>query len=379
MREAEFLNKIIENNSKYKLEKKFGIVQGYIGEMLVLAYLWNITKEAFFKKTFFEHLEVLINSDSLDYTFGRGITSLLWLVEVISAERLIDISFEKYIDLTEANTRLEKELYCMIDNHNFDYFYGALGLLFYFSQHNDRSYIHRCTNYFIDELEDIIENNKIIYTKKKRNNNYERVVNFGTPHGYNGMLLVLLILKEKTENPRLDALIQYCTEFILQHRYEQNQEAYFPAFVYTDGEKEKPIFAWCYGDLIVSYSILKAGKLLSEPKIYENGKDIALSIIHKCLSINNLCLCHGTPSMYYILKKISDLEVDCYEINIVANKILHKTKDLLEQKIKAIDCLDNSEKVFFIDRSLFYGYSSALLTICLSNNPNAKWQDCLLL
>ncbi len=148
----------------------------------------------------------------------------------------------------------------------------------------------------------------------------------------------------------------------------------------TDNQKLSTI-GWCYGDLMASYAIYKAGIVLRNRGYADYGMKILIETVNRDnLFKEKLVLCHGFPSMSHIYKHI---------YSKTGNKIF-ETRSLYSQK-QAMDLfLLRYEKYqeeaivdsFFEEPSLFAGYTGYFLSLIAWNTNNNKmnnWLNCLLL
>jgi hypothetical protein len=132
------------------------------------------------------------------------------------------------------------------------------------------------------------------------------VLNLGTPHGLTGIILLLLIVKEKGFDID-EEILNSMFEIIISFRFKENKkiECYFPSKVFKDGRCNKSGLAWCYGDLMIAYAMLKYGILYKNDYYIRYSKIILNdSFSKKMIHSENLILCHGYSSLSLIYNMI---------------------------------------------------------------------------
>ena len=367
----------IRTNTQFAFNNKLGMVDGSIGELAALLYIQKLSKSQEALDLFSDRLSAIIGSPIHNYSLGYGLASLGWLINLIQQENLSTEAIAD-IDTEEINAILERKLYLMIDARNFDYFKGSLGLLYYLSQiDNEQDYFNRTAKYFVNEIEQCLKERYDFSILRSYAGVRERVINIGTPHGLTGILLILLIIREKRADLCPDNTILNFAEIIISHKFGESKRSFFPAFVHLDGKKESSGIAWCYGDLMIAYALFKTNKLLDRHEYFNLASEILKNIFRRLdFSATELCLCHGLPSLYYIFKGLYNLS-QIAECKSTAEKIYQKLEQQFFQKSDKLK--DDEEDYLFKKSSLFYGYSATLLTILNKDNPKANWQSCLLL
>ena len=128
-------------------------------------------------------------------------------------------------------------------------------------------------------------------------------------------------------------------DFLLENRFTKRERSFFPSVMKRDEEKIDSGIAWCYGDLMASYALLKAGILLKHSYYREVGYQMLLQLNERTDYVkNDLCLCHGHSSLILIYKRIYELTCD----KSFRQRHLfwqEKTKMLLEVKITEYICI----------------------------------------
>jgi lantibiotic biosynthesis protein len=332
---------LVENNYR-------GIVKGSSGTLLCCVQRYLITREVRDRDEIYALVDKMTSLPVSQFSLGYGLAGFAWVISLIQKFDLFE-NVDEW--LTDFESVLEKHYCLMLYKKDVDYFRGASGILFYFLE---RGLLNKgIVKSFIDCL---YERESGIcpsyYINRDKSN-----INLGTPHGITGIILILLRLKELGEN-MVDSLILELLEELLSLR-RTDRSYNFPRTVF--GKDESPsIVAWCYGDLMASYSILKAGLLFDKKKYIDLVYPILTDLAQREDCSNNLSLCHGYNSSSLVFRKMFEL---------TNNKALH-IASIKWQNIAMSTFQMKYEKYrnnqlnadYFEDESLFYGFSGFLLS-----------------
>lgn len=349
-----------------------GIVQGETGLALCYFYLFKITNQTDYYEKMHSILDHSIERVKDDYSLGYGLAGLCWVIEIMKNE--IEGADEW---LREANKVVSGKTVILLQQGNLDLFKGGLGLLFYLLTQKDTKENLSLLKDFLKIIDQKIEKNDW-KVKSFRENKWITEINLGVPHGITGILLFLLLIKEKNILS-VDAQILKLAELLLNYRNEDSRKCYFPAKILEENEWIDSGIGWCYGDLTIAYALLKTGILC---RINEY-KDISLKILRETVDREDyfhdiMILCHGYVSNAIIYDKIHKLSGDPF-FQKTANKWRIATRQLCKRQYKSF--LDRKEySDFFNDSSLFYGFPGLFLAeLFWDNEIDTKWSDCLLL
>lgn len=362
----------------YSSNNKVGVINGESGLILLLANLYyNTNKEKYWCRIH-ELLDKATETKGLNFTFGYGWSGFTWILlqlesfDYLENGEFIRNGLEKY---------MENEFYLMLGNNNIDYFNGSSGILFYFIEKKCVDIrLQNMANAFVDVVSKKIINND---WEKRLVNPEDRliykVVNLGIPHGISGTLLMLLLLHEykvidctTVINRLIDVLLKY------KLKDKSNLGSYFPSKIVNDVIKDGGV-AWCNGDLMIAYAILKAGLLLNDNYYQNFAIQILLETLHrKNYHQDRFVLCHGYTSLPFIYQSIYNYTGEkCFEnqSSIWNTKTIDLFDSFLSQKNSCVNF-----NIFQDNSSLFYGFSGLLLSlITWENSDSNKWVSCLLL
>lgn len=285
-------------------------------------------------------------------SLADGMPGLGLVMNQLIEGEILDDSFAAQVQMI-SDTMYAK---CLdtISKGNFDYFYGAIGLLFYLQEVNAQAYV-----------EDIVQ---VIFDYGKKNgflfynqvdDLYSQGINFGFAHGSLAIIGVFLeiynkgIQQEKTKELILkttDALLQFKRDVMDPSGITIMHDGYdypsiFPYNVISengnviDPRSKSTIvhytdrLGWCNSDLSRMYLLYKVGTTFNENKYIQVANSM-VDEVHSRIDIKDTAIadcymCHGTSGVAHIYKKIFDL---------TGEPIFHKTYTYwLEETVKAME------------------------------------------
>ena len=354
-----------------------GIVLGDAGMILSLSELYTYTKNEYYLDKMYEIFDTLLEQDNYDLSLGYGISGLAWCLSLID-EELIENRNEWLMDIQSV---LEIEYESMLEQGNLDYYRGATGLIFYFLNTSIKlGSIKKIIDLYLETVQIKLSKNDWFEPAYENSEYFGNILNFSTPHGLTGIILMLLIIKEK-EIEVDEKLIDSMFEIIFEYEFEDNEinDCHFPSRVFENGRRDASGLAWCYGDLMIAYAMLKYGILYKKDDYIQHSKIILKNSLSKKITHSEtLILCHGLPSLSLIYNVISKR---------TGEHIYNDASKLFEQKCKQVisdsysEYKKNRVPHYFFDRSsLLIGYSGFILSSLFWDGYNGcDWKKCLLL
>lgn len=372
---------LIEINKQKQYEKhSAGIIVGGTGIVLASFRFYQITGENKYWDETKNRLIEIIDNIKDNYSFGYGLCGISWIIKIILQSRQDD---ELVRWIKDANKILFRELKLQLSKKNLDFFDGALGLLFYFIQTEPMDVELKKQIYvFVEILERKCMSSNWCQKWQNEKNRYQRI-NLGVPHGITGLLLFLLIIKEKDIiNDDITPVIKKIIDLLFSFK-EHDSMYTFPSYVDISNinkmqRKKESSVVWCYGDLSAAYAILKAGIILKNSDYIQIALPILQKTIQRSGSLNGeLTLCHGHISRSIIYAQIYSLTADSRFKDAsdfwsdVAESVFFEKYSLYLQKKLYVH--------FFHDPSLFLGFSGFLIHKLTEGESNREWTSCLLL
>jgi len=221
---------------------------------------------------------------------------------------MLDREDVKFLD--DLDPYLYKMMMVDIRKGNYDYLHGALGVGTYFLSRIDKEEVHVYLNELLTELEKsgiTCKNNAIKWISVIDHETGEKGYNISLSHGMSSIAAFLIRLHQLDfETTRVIKLLIRTVTYILdQITYTEGSNSYFPSF---SKENSKGSYysrlGWCYGDLGIANTLLRAAILLKN----EEWQKLAMKILlHNCNRrdlrenvINDAGLCHGSAGIAHI-------------------------------------------------------------------------------
>ncbi|WP_394748730.1 lanthionine synthetase C family protein [Spongiimicrobium salis] len=334
-----------------------------------------------------------INNGYDSPSYSDGIAGLCWVVQHLKINGFLDVDTDAFLspfdEYLYAQMRYELKL------GNFDFLHGALGYGFYFlSRYDNTSDLHLKKKYekYLLSLVTGLENSMITEGKTFK---WESTLNvktgvkgfdLGLSHGIASIINFLSrlhqfeVFKKSTEK-----LLKGSIAFVLSTESDKKTSlSLFPSAI----EKEKSIqynsrISWCYGDLGIGLSLLRASKVLKDgslkQKAYTIFKHTAERKTPQDTLVRDAGVCHGSFGNALMYQNISG-----------RNKLFQRMSEfwLGDGMQKAVYkdgyagykqwC--NSRKTWISQLSLLEGIAGIGLTIInYLSKKRFKWDECLLI
>lgn len=248
-------------------------------------------------------------------SFASGISGILWTVNHLVRNDFVELDTADFLSDME-----EKMLDSMMDSakkNHYDFFYGALGVGFYFfSSPLFNSYQQK-----LEELLSVLEKNG--QPALGGSLKWETILNaremkvgcsLGLAHGMS--VIVRFCSKyylHYPENEKVEKLAERTINYILNQKLPEGHHSVFAnhaleSYSDNDGKDRNSRLAWCNGDLGIAYSLFMASKSFGRSDWKEESLNILLqSTYRKKLEKNKVYdagLCHGTAGIAHIYRRM---------------------------------------------------------------------------
>jgi len=304
------LDEITKLLSKCEI-KNISLLMGLSGINVALFYRNNNYEEIIIKNI--EKIISEINKGFSYHTHCSGISGFAW-----SLKYLINKGFIKEKDCTilnQINPFLYKKMIKDLENKNFDFLHGAIGVgLYFISDLNNKSSLAH-----VGELVDKIENLSIKDDKRilkwestviDSNNNLKLVYNFSISHGIASIIAFLTKTYQKRINKtKSKKILTGAINYLLKNQNDISKyNCYFPSWISDNEENKQSRLGWCYGDLGISVALYNASKVLKDTAL----EKFALKVLHYSANRRDLqkefvvdaVLCHGTAGIAHIFNRM---------------------------------------------------------------------------
>ncbi|WP_299678327.1 lanthionine synthetase C family protein [uncultured Dokdonia sp.] len=278
-------------------------------------------------------------------TFCDGIAGACWVLELLKEQGKIEL--EEDIITEEVDEYLLSEMNDFITDNNFDFMHGAIGIgLYYLKRYQNVTFSKlkfRYERYLFVLLEAIsakaIKSGDTIHWESNIiSGDYNAEgCNLGLAHGIPSIVVFLSKLGVyPTFSGITTKLIKPACNYILNNKINNSKlSSSFPNWIIKNEiNKSNSRLAWCYGDLGVAISILKASQTLKDDNLLnESIKILKKTTKRKDIKesgVKDAGLCHGAFGIMIIYKHFFDQtnillfkEMSDYWANLSINLATH--------------------------------------------------------
>ncbi len=336
-----------------------------------------------------------INDGYSTPTFCSGIAGLGWTIQHLKTSDFIDIDCDSL--LSQFDDYLFDQMLSDFNQGYYDFMHGALGYAFFFlirfKHTEDEDLKKRYQSYLSESINSLgklcISKDNVLKWKSDLDIvKSEKVYDLSLSHGISSIINFLSrlhdidIFKKETKE-----LILGGSNYILSFENSNRKNiSLFPNWI----EKETPPqynsrIAWCYGDLGIGLSLLRAGKSLEDIPIRNKALEI-LGFTTRRNSLNDTFVydagvCHGSYGNALIYKRLFQTSDDIsfkksldFWIEDGIQKAIHEDGYAGYKQWNAF------KKNWTPKLSLLEGIAGIGLVIIdyLSNEPNS-WDECLMI
>ncbi|WP_418502321.1 lanthionine synthetase C family protein [Flagellimonas sp.] len=390
------INHIVKN--QYKDLTEVGVIAGISGLALFQYYYskyLDVDEHGDFGSKMLSYSIEKINSGYSTPTFSSGIAGLGWTIQHLDNRDFIDVDCDNL--LSHFDQYLYDHMISDFSNGNYDFLHGALGYGFYFlcryRSTEDIDLKNRYQSYLLESVtslknlsiskEGIIKWESILDIEK-RNKGF----NLSLSHGISSILNYLSRIYEiGIERKETRRLIQGGINFILSFENKNARKtALFPSWIENNKALEyNGRVAWCYGDLGIGISLLRAATSIADRQLQLDTLEILYHTTTRKLPsqtlVNDAGICHGSYGNALIYHRLFQES---------KNNLFKKSLDFwIEDGIKKAIHKDGyagykhwypSKNSWSSELTLLEGIAGIGLVIIdfLSSEPN-DWDECLLI
>ncbi len=403
MEQPEILKKQLNNIStilqeRYREISDVGVVAGISGMALFQFYYskyLDVDTHADIGAEMISHCIEQINDGYSFPTFCTGIAGLGWAIQHLKTNDFIDVDCDEL--LSPFDSYLYNQMTFDLNRGNYDFLHGGIGYGFYFLsrfEHTENKALRQVYRSYLDEL---ITSLEALAIADGTTFKWESVLDFergnkgfnlSLSHGISSILNFLSRLhtfeefKEPTER-----LVKGAANYLL--RFESKSAAnlsLFPSWVETDVSLDyKSRIAWCYGDLGIGLSLLKAGKSLNDTTMQKHALNVLQHTTTRTspdeTSVIDAGLCHGSYGNALIYQRLfQENKIPSFE-----KTLDFWIQDGLEKAVHTDGYAgykqwNGLQKDWLPELSLLEGIAGIGLVMIdyLSEEPN-PWDECLMI
>jgi len=347
----------------------FGLMNGKAGIGLFFANYLGKTKLDryevinYFQKTITE-IEGTLIGDLSSLNFSDGICGILCTLKILEKENCF---YRFDYDISNISEILKIKFKQFINSNNYEFLYGAGGLLQFFRKFEDFDFLDEAILLF--RLKS--ENNSAWRTYNKRT--FERdYVDLGVAHGIGGLIGIIgQCFQNLTDKENSIKLLFNLYEFYKKSEMKFENISLFPYGASNKVKNSSSRLAWCYGDPGIGLMFLNTGINTGNTELSDYGIKVLLhSSFRKnpeTTQINNCFLCHGSSGLAMIF------------LNAFKKTGIHQFREASDFWMQY--SLENFDEAIKMNYPGFLNGLAGLGLAILSyeTNENLLWEDLLLL
>jgi len=303
------IKKINEKLKEHYLKiENLGILSGLSG-IILFQFLYS--------KTVKSNTEFDIGYEMIDLAIGKinngfnrptycnGIAGFCWVLQHLSEKRIIELEVDSF--LSQMDGFLISVMELNLKQNNYDFLHGALGYGFYFlKRYNNTEDVDLKLTYKnnIEKMITYFENTSIndihgIKWKSREKTNDNISIDLGLAHGITSIINFLTrVYKSQIFANRIEPLIKKAISFLLANESKDpsSLSLFFDAILNPPLNNPSRL-GWCYGDLGIGLTILRASKALKNTELEFTSKRILEHTTTRKHLLENAVLdaglCHG--------------------------------------------------------------------------------------
>jgi len=345
-----------------------GLLSGNAGKCLFYAELYMQTNNDDYFELLEETLTKIIygfQGKDLLYTFSDGLCGLIWLLQYLRKNDLIDSLDDEL--MKDWEDIIYTKFTTDIERNNWDYMHGATGAILCFGDNENiaRTFV----NHFVIDNDCLFDS--YMYPKK---------TNLGIAHGLCSLLYFLNLCRKYDD---LKEKINYLTHKIISIYTHCERDFLLSGYCFGSflGEEIKSRLAWCYGDLSVAFFLCQTAINIKDITLFNRAITIAKTTITRKDVIDTYiidsCFCHGSAGLVHLYNKFYKL-TKLQLFREAADYWLDWTLHNIDEKCYCT--FDRYSETWRPDVSILNGLSGiGLVFIDLLRDNHNKWDECLLL
>ena len=388
-----FINKLSNEIKTLFVTKKaiidyISFLGGASGISLFHFYASQFTKTEEEYTCAFTILEETVTVYSQTAVAPPSMAKMGWMLNHLDKMDMVESDIEEL--LGDINPVLNVKMTDYLDNNNYDFLHGALGIVLYFLSNDDESsdkYVSR----FIDAFEQKAEptpGNGLKWLSMLDYKTGKKGYNISMSHGIASIVAMLSKIYKRGINPdKTKYLLEGAMNYLLQQKLPEGKfVSVFPNLALESMENLYPSrLAWCYGDLGISVAIWHASQAMGQKDWEEEAKNILLhSAKRRDLKENGVVdagLCHGTAGIAHIFNRMYGY-TGMEELKEASDYWFEQTLKMarFEDGLAGFKAWQGTERGWVNEPGLLEGIAGiGLAMISAVSDIEPAWDECLLL
>lgn len=251
-----------------------------------------------------------INNGFKYHTHAIGISGIGILIEILAKEGIIEADTNQL--LKGADNYLYVNMVHELENGNYDFLHGAVGIALYFLKRLSNKDLYPYLSKFIHKLDSIAHKDEqgirwfSVLNKEKNIQGYD----LSMSHGISSIIVLLSkLFNAGIEKKKVSNLLQGAIKYLLNQQNDISiHDSYFPNWVCESESPTRSRLSWCYGDLGISVALWNASQAIKNKVWANKAIEVLLYSTKRTVlikeGISDAGLCHGTAGIAHIFKRM---------------------------------------------------------------------------
>ncbi|WP_223608655.1 lanthionine synthetase LanC family protein [Chryseobacterium sp. OSA05B] len=362
----------------YQQYNRIGALNGLAGIALFQFYYeerYNLHSGRGFDSL--EHCIKKINEGNFSASYCNGLAGFGWLLNHLEEYKFVEDN--EFVQIGSViDTYIENHLDQCIRQHNYDFFHGTLGSIFYFLKKSDSTnkYKNHISLLFskLPHLYDTINDYDLskVAVPEAIEGKLKKRLHLGPAHGISSIIAILCMAYNKGYFREQSILwIDEFVQLILAYEMPLDSVSEFPMWIdLQTKEKATSSLSWCSGDTGIGITLLNTSETLGN-RIW---KDQSSNILKKACQrrhiqqsmIKGYGICHG----YFGASRIFSRAYSLNPIQEFEEASIYWLKEGMDSLIITQDS----------PMSILNGLAGAgLVMLDFQHNKLSNWDECLLI
>jgi len=299
-----------------EIVSEIGLLTGIGGQILLCSELYTQNKiSQEWLQLLQEALEKKLLKEDFIFTHCSGLAGIGWLYEYLSQRKIIDYDTNSLLE--DFDSYLELSLKNFMQQRNYDFLHGGVGVALYFTKRVTKK------KELVETLIDFVKDLEKISTKQKNgtikwlsvlnHDTFQKGYNISLSHGMSSIITLLSKLYKigGVDKEKIELLLRDSVQYVLAQEINKDKYgSFFPGYALESTTTiSKSRMGWCYGDLGIATSLYQAGTAMGEKSWIEKALEVLqyAALNRRDLednSVKDAGLCHGAAGVGHIFYRM---------------------------------------------------------------------------
>ena len=284
-----------------------GLLTGRLGVTLFLYQYWLWSKnEKYYEKAvdLLSESIVFFRINNEINSFCNGVAGLGWCLKYFEERDVIEGSVQEVMN--EISPSLYSQMIDLMKSGKYDFLNGTLGIALCCYKIESESLFFDDLIHEMQRVSIKMDDGIAWFSTMSQKDIIHKVINLSLSHGLSGIIsLFCKICHVRNVLP----LLRESTKFLVNQQQDNTiYTSCFPSILSDTVNYRNSRLAWCYGDLGIAVSLLKASRTLND----QDYHDISMKVLLSCSERRDVNkefvvdggICHGSAGIAHIFNRV---------------------------------------------------------------------------